>query len=60
LTYVLVMFAWIGVSGPPTVTHIDGYRSFQACQAALSQIAVPLPIRISAICLPGPDRSSMF
>jgi hypothetical protein len=54
MTYTLVLFVWLGAVH--SVTHIDGYSSLQACQSVSTQIAVPLPFRMLAICISGPDR----
>lgn len=58
MTYVLVIFAWVGASH--SVTHIGGYSSLQACQSALTQVVGPPPVRTMAICINGPDRRSVF
>lgn len=58
MTYVLIIFVWHQTY--PAVTHIDGYRSLRDCQAALTQISTPAPVRFSAICINGPEKASVF
>lgn len=58
MTYSLVIFIWMGAAH--SVTHIDGYSSLQACQSVVTQLSIPLPFRLVATCISGPDRRSVF
>lgn len=58
MTYVLLVL--VMHVNTVSVTRIEGYRSLVACQAAQTQVLFPVPVRVIAICINGPDAYRIF